>query len=75
MNGHSLDEILASFKPDSSPDSKTPIESRCALTVWIPAEYKGAYDDLQKKSSRRFSKKIRELILAAIDKAGHSAFA
>lgn len=38
-----------------------------SITLWVPQEYKTKYDKLQKLSSREFNKRLRTLILRAID--------
>lgn len=70
----SLDEIMNSFEPTEPSRRHDPKEKR-PITIWLPGEYYKAYGGLQAMSRSRFSKKIRELIMAAIDKAGHSALA
>ena len=64
----SLDDILKSFdlKEPREEDSQ---RERKPVTIWIPASAKARYDRLQVVSGRRFSKKARELLLAAIDMA------
>lgn len=66
MNKKSLDEILSDFNPKSTLQ-KSNLKSGGPVTIWLPKEYKSRYDELQKTSDRRFCKKIRELIQAAID--------
>lgn len=39
------------------------------VTIWLPAEYKARYDRLQEMSKKRFCKKIRQIIQAAIEMA------
>lgn len=60
----SLDDVLDDFNPSEH-------ENTCnykPITLWLPENYKLRYDQLQQKSSRRFCKKLREIILIAIDK-------
>ena len=57
----SLDQILNENDSDGS------VTHGCTLTVWIPVEHKAAYDRLQKETRRRFSKKLRKIVLTAIE--------
>lgn len=64
MSEKSLDDVLNNFEmttKEASGDKKP-------ITFWIPENYKIKYDDIQKKSNSTFGKKIRELVLIAIDK-------
>lgn len=65
----SLDDVLGDF---TIPEK----QAACALkpiTVWVPENKKVLYDELQQKSSRQFGKKVRELIIMAIDKTDKKA--
>jgi hypothetical protein len=62
----SLDAILGDFNPNES-ISRVSVKSGGPVTIWLTAEYKAKYDRLQEKSHKRFCKKVRELIQAAID--------
>jgi hypothetical protein len=53
--------------------NETQAENLKPITLWIPENYKLKYDELQQKSNRRFCKKLRELMLAAIDKTESKA--
>lgn len=65
---HSLDQLLADFAlHHCARDPGRPV------TVWLPSEYKTRYARLQKASGRQFGKKVRELILAAIELAESKA--
>ncbi len=68
MQPKSLDSILSTFDP-SKPAPAGELSERECVTIWLPLEYKAAYDRIQKSSRRGFSKKLRELIKAAIDVA------
>jgi hypothetical protein len=57
----SLDEILDNFNPGEGSNLTS------AITIWLPDEIKDAYDRLQERTGRRFSKKVRELLQAAIE--------
>lgn len=63
----SLDEILANFNPTEESNLTG------AVTIWLPAEDKAAWDRLQHSTGRRFSKKAREILQAAIQIAEASA--
>jgi hypothetical protein len=64
----SLDAILGGFDP-SEPEAKDSLRDRKPITIWVPAYAKERYDRIQQKSGRRFSKKARELLLAALEMA------
>ena len=61
----SLDAILESFEADVfQPDPS----ARKALTIWLTPADKERYDRIQKRSGRRFCDKLRELVVAAIQR-------
>jgi hypothetical protein len=62
----SLDQIMQGFDADET-ESVSSLKSGRPITIWLPAEYKAAYEQIQSRSGRRFTKKLRELIQAAID--------
>lgn len=64
----SLDDILGDFNPGDS-SGKSSLKSGAPIAVWLSAEDKARYDKLQQTSGRRFCKKLRELILAAMEVA------
>lgn len=66
MNNVSLDKLIADFDPTLKTNGSK-IKEGGPVTIWLPAEYKAKYDRLQERSNRRFCKKVRELIVAAID--------
>lgn len=68
MSKTSLDDILGDFNP-SEIGYGSNLKSGAPIAVWLTAEDKARYDRLQKVSGRRFCKKIRELIRAAMDVA------
>lgn len=61
----SLDAILEGFVVGE--DAPDPM-NRKALTIWLSPGQKEKYDRLQRKSGRRFCDKVRELIVAAIER-------
>lgn len=65
MNTKSLDDVLNEFKTDTA---KHEDKKNCPLTIWVPETYKARYDKLQKNSRRGFCKKLKELVLIAIEK-------
>lgn len=67
MQVKSLDSILGSFNPNDSLSNVSELRGGRPVTIWLPEKYKTAYDKLQRASGRGFSKKLRELIEAAID--------
>ncbi len=60
----SLDDILGDF--DNIKTEKC--GERRPITVWVSEETKAQYDQIQVDSSKQFSKKIRELVIMAINK-------
>lgn len=67
MGNKDLEELLEVLN-NFTTNGKDVKHSFKPITLWLPEDYKIRYDDLQKKSSRRFCKKLRELVLIAIDK-------
>lgn len=67
MKEKSLDEILEGF--DVNDVVRTENLKGGPVTIWLSPEYKAKYDKLQELSQRRFAKKLRELLQAAIDRA------
>lgn len=63
----SLDAILDDFDPNVNHPPLTAAGGSAMVAIWLPKEYKATYDRLQQATSRRFSRKLRELIMAAID--------
>lgn len=59
----SLEELFS----DLGAGDKISMKNRKPVTVWLPEEYKNKYGKIQEKSNSRFGKKIRELIIMAID--------
>lgn len=66
MDDKSLDDIMLSFDPGEEESNFH--ESHKPLTVWVPNDQKMKYSRIQKKSRNKFSKKLRELIIRAIEK-------
>jgi hypothetical protein len=64
----SMDAILGNFDMNETENESRRKDCR-PVTIWISASAKARYDRLQKLSGRRFSKKAREILLAAIDMA------
>lgn len=63
-----ITELLGGFGDDFLDEPKTMKEGR-PVTIWMPKEVKIKFDNLQKKSNRRFGKKAREVLIALIDLA------
>lgn len=62
----SLDEILSTFDPkETSPKSR--LTGGTSITLWVSPEDKERFNQLQLKTNRRFGKKARELLLAAME--------
>jgi hypothetical protein len=47
----------------------TGAEVKRPMTFWLPASYKDAYDVIQKRSGRKFSHLLIEVIKMTIDRA------
>lgn len=62
MDNASLDDVFSDLNLDSDAAALNK-----SITLWVPEEYKAKYDKLQKLSSREFNKRLRTLILKAID--------
>ena len=62
----SLDAILGSFDPNEE-TGRANLKGG-TVTIWLSPEYKAKYDRIQERSQRRFVKKLRELVQAAIDR-------
>lgn len=72
MRMDALQEILRDFDREESAvegDSKR----KAPLTIWLSIDDKARYDRLQKTSGRKFGKKLREVIQAALDYVDKSA--
>ena len=61
-----IDEMLLSFDPKTVSSEHPP--ERMALTIWIPAQSKERFDDLQTKTRKKFGKLLAEVIVKSIDK-------
>lgn len=61
----SIDEILQSFDQDST-ESK--LRDGCTLTFWVSPEIKKKYDTIQRRSKRRFSRVLKEVIEESIQR-------
>lgn len=62
----SLDQIIGDFNA-SEQTAASSMKLGGHITVVVPSEYKDRYNRIQQVSRRRFAKKLRELVLAAID--------
>lgn len=72
MRETSLDAIMESFDPTEN-DAPLRVKSGGCVSIWLPDPYKAQWDKLQSKTDRRFGKKVRELLVAAIEKAESQA--
>lgn len=66
MSREKIADFLGDFSVTEGPSQPM---SRGAVTIWLPVEAKSRFDRLQDKSGRQFGKKIREIVLAAIEQA------
>lgn len=62
---NSIDEILEDFDLDGEEIRK---DGSLPVTFWIPMETKDKYARIQAKTRRRFGKKIKEVLIASIDR-------
>ena len=67
----SLDAILDDF--DCRSEEREDVKAGGPVTVWLTPKYKAKYDRLQEASNRRFIKKLRALVKAAIDRCDTEA--
>lgn len=72
MRDKSLDAILGDLEVSAS-GKEWDWRERKAVTVWVNATEKERFDQLQKRTRKDFGKKLRELILAAMDVAESKA--
>jgi predicted DNA-binding protein len=63
-----LESILGDFSP-SAPDTSESVRYGGSIAVWLPSALKARYDALQERSGKRFSKKVREAVVAMIELA------
>jgi hypothetical protein len=69
MREKSLDAILGSFDLGEIVDRPDLRARGGTVTVWLSPDYKAKYNHLQTVSQGRFSKTLREIVKAAIDRA------
>ena len=67
-----IQKLMEDFDPKASEQDRDYKYGR-PVTVWLSAEDKARYDRIQKMSGRRFSKKLREVLKAALDVAEEKA--
>lgn len=61
-----LDDILGDFPPKVRQAS---IRRGGSFSLWLPDDFKARYDRLQAASGRTFNQKVRELVMALIERA------
>lgn len=61
-----IDDILNAF--DSAEDEDEKIRNGRTLTIWVSPETKKKYDAIQRRSGRRFSKILKQVIELSIDR-------
>ena len=69
MREKSLDARLGSFDLSECVDRTDSRSRGGTVTVWLSPDYKAKYNRLQLASQGRFSKTLREIVKAAIDRA------
>lgn len=62
-----FNDLFEQFTAESNDMENTPLDKE-AITLWIPVEYKEKFDRLQRKSKRRFSKVLKEVVMRSIDR-------
>lgn len=66
MNTSRAQDLLGDFEITPTNESRSQKEMRVPVTLWLPADDKARYDQLQNKTKRRFSKKAREVLIELI---------
>lgn len=66
MKTNSIEKIISEFDPT---DTKPELHGGHPITVCLPAGYQEKYKNLQRVSGRKFARKVREVIMVAIDLA------
>lgn len=61
----SIDEILEAFDQGAT---ETKIRDGCTLTFWVSPEIKKKYEIIQRRSKRRFSRVLKEVIEESIQR-------
>lgn len=62
----SLATDLAAFASDGD-ETGSFSDRRRAITLWVPIDYADRYEKIQKMCKRKFSKKLQNLAMKAID--------
>lgn len=68
MTNSALDQILDGLEMDAS-ERGNRLKDGAPITIWLLPEDKARYDELQKKTGRKFLPKVRETVLALIEAA------
>lgn len=71
MDDRNFDSVVEEFdfrEAFLDPKAKRKDSPKVPVTFWIPVEYKAEYDLYQLDSSGRFGKKLKEVLLRAIDR-------
>jgi hypothetical protein len=71
MEKTTISEILGDFNTEGKMSSD--LKGGKPITLWLPKEVKDRFDRIQQTSGRRFSKKLREIFITAIDLAEKKA--
>lgn len=67
MSDKSLDEALNELSLIDQSNKPTGSD-REPITIWVTKECKNKYDITQNLTSKKFGKKLREIVMIAIDK-------
>lgn len=63
------DDLFETYFADLSLDEeKTPHTDCDTLTLWIPKAKKSKYAAIQKRTHQEFSKRLKKLVIAVIDR-------
>lgn len=62
----SIDDIFHEFELEFDKDESA--EKHKPVSFWIPEKSKAKYDKIQEKSRQKFGKKIRDVVVALIDR-------
>lgn len=68
MKELSLQSLMQDFDP-APPPNRNRLNEGGTVTIWLSKDQKDRYDRIQQTSNRQFTRKIREIIIAAMDLA------
>lgn len=62
----SIDQMLENFDTRILMDEG--VTERKPITLWVPLEYGHKYEELQRRSKRKFGKLLKAIFMSSIDK-------